>query len=93
MKRFPHIHRLQLHPHSEKVVSQISMVLGERIGKRDRWCVSTSHEGRLNTLENLSERCSGGCVTQVISRLSTVSDCMLLCLQWVEADLIAPDLS
>lgn len=68
MKRLPHIHRLQLHPHSEKVASQISMVLGERIGKRDRWCVSTSHQERLNTLENLLERCSGGFVTQLISR-------------------------
>lgn len=60
MKRLPHIHRLQLHPHSEEVVSQISMVLQEETGKRNTQCVSAVHQGGVDTFENLFEMCPCG---------------------------------
>lgn len=60
MKRLPHIHRLQLHPHSEEVVSQIGMVLWEEMGQRNTWHASAIHQGRANTFENLFEMCPYG---------------------------------
>lgn len=60
MKRLPHIHRLQLHPHSEEVVSQISVVLQEETGKRNTQCVSAVHQGGVDTFENLFEMCPCG---------------------------------
>lgn len=54
MKWLPHIHRLQLHPHSEEVASQISMVLGKEQGG-GTGNVSTIHQGGANTFGNLFE--------------------------------------
>lgn len=60
MKRLPHIHGLQLHSHSEEVVSQVSMVLQEETGKRNTKCVSAVHQGGVDTFENLFEMCPCG---------------------------------